>query len=344
MWCCHVVTVYGEHQMLTSGGTRNQAPNRVCAWRYYTSSANTVRVIEPGVSVATFISQRSASSGVAQELDPFSRLILLISIYAEERDVTKSAESWLFRRLLSQAAGTRALQSEIGTQSMCQEQLSSILDELASGADPGYDLFAPSKLTNQTGSPCQVSAQILYHLLSILRRVPLRTIYAISGWQTTASRTETAKKEFVSWVHSHPERARKCLWHSSMIIAALRHEDTIGFFHPLALLIAVLFLWEFLREIDPGPDPFQVVGSATPLRLDRLLDESQVEHWVREGDTSAFCITGMGILSGRGSANRVLKEFHRILLGQKSWLGLSRGIAYTTTQHLQGLPPTFTPE
>ncbi|KAH7109211.1 hypothetical protein EDB81DRAFT_672958 [Dactylonectria macrodidyma] len=327
-------------ESLPSDDNMWRASNAQGWWKCYSGKrGNKIYTVNP-----TLLSQQFTFNAAVQKLNTFSQLVILMGVYVEERYMKKFAESWLFRHLMSRANGTTTPEDRPDTLNPRMERQLPILEELGLAANHGFECFPSENRPSASGLSSQTTVRKFYHLLSILRQCPLRTLYALSGWQVTASGMDIANREFAAWVHEKPKAARECLWHCSMIFALLRQETMIAFFDPLVLLTAALFLRQYLLEFGSSDTRQQDTGSGGSLRLDRMFDRSHVEPWIQSGTPSSFYITGMGSLSHKGASIRVLKEFHRILLCQQSWIGLSRGIAYTAVQHLHGSIPTFTPE
>lgn len=180
------------------------------------------------------------------------------------------------------------------------------------------------------------SVKRYFHLLSILRDIQLRLLFALAGWKTTDAEADTATDALSTWMHSNRESGRECLLHAGALFGDVRNQIYKVSFDPFFLLISILYLWAY-QKLSPD------VGSAgvgiKPLRIDSGVDETVAKQWIEGKADYAVYVTGVGRLTGKDSAIRLLKELRRVLLIQTSWTTLHVGVARCIGQMIKGEKP-----
>lgn len=185
----------------------------------------------------------------------------------------------------------------------------------------------------------------LFHLMSVLRQVPLRHLFAFSRWRATEAESEESKCYLQSWMERDPVAARRCLWHAAMVLSSMRSKKQHACHEPFTLLISVSMIWAFdmlakpceaedWESIETGRDE-----KGPPTRIDRLKTFEQVERWAKEGRNDCVLLTGIGILRGPESSRRLLIECRKILSSGTAWARLRYAILHGVNEVLQGRPP-----
>lgn len=175
-----------------------------------------------------------------------------------------------------------------------------------------------------------------FHLISILRDVPLRHIYALCGWKATDAETDAARDVLSAWMRTNSERARKCVVHAGALFGDARRHVYKTSFDALLLLISSLYLWAY-QTLSPDASPG--VGSRPVLRIDCGVDEAVARAWINGESDYAIHITGVGRLTGRDSAVRLLKELCRVFYLSTSWTTFHFGAARGIEQVIKGEKP-----
>ncbi|KAK0109975.1 hypothetical protein ONS95_002642 [Cadophora gregata] len=185
----------------------------------------------------------------------------------------------------------------------------------------------------------------LFHIISILRRVPLRRLYSFSGWQTNAAEIEESEKSLESWMQGNEEAARECLWHAAVGFSTLRSQSYISCHAPLCMLVAAIYIWAYDKLSHYNVLKADTITRTNTVRLDSLQDPTRVEKWIKgESGSSRIYIREVGILNGSESISRLLLELERSLLGQTAWPGLCGGIAFAIRGIINGGLPLRQPE
>lgn len=260
----------------------------------------------------------------------------MTSVYVEEKRVLREAQSWLFSRLVNRAASDK--QGNIP--GLNQEQLRRPLDE-------EFDLFKYQPGTDPGTTSLAATHNKTYHLLSILRRVPSRSLYMFFSWKTTQRGTDAARKDLARWVAEEKQSPREALQHSAIIFRTIRNQTTTNFLDPFWLLIAVLYIRIYVELEDVSlKETIATFHSSPwtgqPLRIDYLLESDLSKSWTTSGAPVPLHITGVGLLDGAESGLKILKEALRILDRGTGWNGLSTAVAQTLKQVLNNRTPDLT--
>jgi hypothetical protein len=169
-----------------------------------------------------------------------ARLTAMASIYVEEKRLSRETQSWLFSRLRNSVAG------EDGKNTATSDSVRS-----RRPLDEEFELFKDQQGPGIERSALATTQMKTYHLLSILRRVPSRTLFMCFGWMTTAQGTDTATKELRQLVTEDKRSAREALQHSAILFRTICNQSTATFFDPLSLLIAALYMRVYV-QLDCG--------------------------------------------------------------------------------------------
>jgi hypothetical protein len=177
------------------------------------------------------------------------------------------------------------------------------------------------------------------HIMSILRHVSLRAVYAFSGWEADDRQVQEARTYLRRWINSDVQSVRKCLWHAALIFRTLRKKRRMSCFDVFYILIATLIIWTYcMLHSDTGMSGVQRQQpnhrSADAVRIDKV-ELSALSSWL-QGECHTIHLTGLGVLEGSQGARRVLEELGKVLMSGTEWAESRRGIAWATEQVISG--------
>ncbi|KAI9041369.1 Zn(II)2Cys6 transcription factor [Aspergillus affinis] len=257
------------------------------------------------------------TNNTIQSLGKTTSLIIMISLFSEEKTLRKQAQCLPYSTFLSSADPPSQLNN-------IPNILASQFKDLDPSQRPGSDKF--------TLSPQQ---QKLYHFLSILRHIPPNTMHASYGWMTTKAEAEIADSQ-VAELMRDAKQARESLVHAAQLFRLLREQNIVTFYDPFCLLIATQYIRKYTRHVLEERGEARSEVSGPPFRIDRLTSEEQ-KAWIQTGDAgSGIHVTGIGVLEKPGSSSRAFKEAARILRGSVAWARISQMIARSLMQSLRG--------
>jgi hypothetical protein len=266
------------------------------------------------------------------KLDRFSSNIRIFSLYANERAILDQVQS--SRRLGS------LLKPELGIDLQDQDVNSNRDRLLASGASLDdityldhviHDAIASKHLPHRAGE--QDLQDPIVHVISILRDIPLRTIYASVGWQANVPEMQRTRERLKEYLRCNQITARICLWHAAQVYLSMRNHRYPAYYACLSFVIAVTYILlydQILGETDPQGDL---------IRLDRLKEKTDADIWARDGESSRVHITGIGILNSTESSRRLLVGAANILRSQRPWRNMSESLADCFAQMSEGRRP-----
>ncbi|KAF4429654.1 hypothetical protein FACUT_9062 [Fusarium acutatum] len=271
-----------------------------------------------------------------ERLQGSARLVAMVSVYVEEKRLLEEWHSWLFCGLRSPAVGQTQQSTGTSTPDQFMKRQLGQRFELFQGHQGLYTNTIPLTLTHLK----------TYHLLSLLRRVPLRFLYMYFGWMTTQRGTQTAKEELSQVIVKDKQSAREALRHAAILFRIIRTQTTTTFFDPHSLLIASLYIRVYveledtiLKEISSNLGPSLSV--TRPFRIDQDLEADSLQQWIRLGIRVPLHLAGVGILDGVESGTRVLKEAIRVLGQRAEWKVLNKSTVKVLQQVIDGIPPTI---
>lgn len=273
-----------------------------------------------------------------KSMNCFAKEMYALNLYMEERSVLDKISSSPFWRLFMSSPSTA--HRGPNNAPFNASQASPEIKKMTSSVEDAFETLFDASLPGDSGH-----GDAMFHTLSILRRVPLRHLYAFSGWQATEVDVEVSKKYLRTWVRTEPASTRWCLWHAVMALKLLKSKQYFGCDDAFHVLIATLILWAFDLLSEPSDLQSSVSrgagwdGDQPPVRIDRLSGFSSAKVWAEAGRYDRIHMTGIGILRGPDSATQLLKDCCKILLSRTAWSGLCRGIAYAIEQVLRGKRP-----
>ncbi|KAJ6076155.1 hypothetical protein N7499_008136 [Penicillium canescens] len=247
-------------------------------------------------SVAELFGKNILTEEILSSLTDTGRLIVLVTLYVEECRALELCTSWVYTQGIHAVEYPKNVshQDHMGSRWGYAAQRETPLDQVFSH----FRTEIPSR-----SQPLESMTRKKYHLLSILRHVPLRLLYVFSGWMTTHQERSAARKQLEGWVNQSRE-ARKALVHAAVLFQSIRNQKTPTPFDPWCLLIASLYIWTYstlaghrVRSAMPAAS-----FSRRIVRLDQPLDPTTARTWLEEAPTMTAHITGIGMLTEPDSA------------------------------------------
>lgn len=171
-----------------------------------------------------------------------------------------------------------------------------------------------------------------YHVIGILRHIPLKILYSSLGWQTSEAGMRHSKERVKSFILRNSTATRKCLWHAASIFAKLRASQHWACIDPLSLCVAVHYLVAYDSSAS-HPEAGEI------LRLDR--NDQEVIIWLEQGGQVNVHISGIGIMGGQQSISSIITAVINIYRCQCAWKPLSQGLAARFEHLLHGEKPLF---
>lgn len=282
------------------------------------------------------------------EVADSTNVLVLLAEEELTRIRTASDRFWTSRLLQMSSKDTRQRSDSAGFLKSYQKA-AEIVSLKSSLLGSVLDEFLLSQANVSAGSNADALNKSIFHILSILRHVRLRSLYALSGWQANESEINEARTTLQHWFENDTKSARKCLWHAGSVFQALRTKTHFACFEPFNLLIAALVIWAYclLRPQVPRAAAMEQLnhydGGRPAVKIDQLSHQTAVDAWI-QGNNEIVHLTGAGILSGPEGARRVMRELHRILMSRTGWSAVCRGIAFAVEQLMSGGRPDFSEE
>ncbi|KAH6952074.1 hypothetical protein DER45DRAFT_390688 [Fusarium avenaceum] len=187
-------------------------------------------------------------------------------------------------------------------------------------------------------------SETIFHVLAILRLVPLDTLHSATGWQTTKEQKTKSKAQFKDFYIHNGAKARKALWHAACIFRSTRSCRRLACYDALSLTVSMGYVYCY-SEVHTllYPSRGSLTSTEPPpsiVRLDQLYERSAVERWVETGADSIVHLTGVGLLDGSDHCVRFLRDLERTLQSQITWRGFCQAFAGTFSQLRRGETPT----
>ncbi|KAG2421499.1 hypothetical protein HFD88_005474 [Aspergillus terreus] len=155
-------------------------------------------------------------------------------------------------------------------------------------------------------------------VLRLLRFVQYRLLYVSSGWMAQPQEVDAAAQHIVQLLQTEPQRARQSLLHAAQLFRIIRSQRQFEPHDSIILLMAVLYIWNYDRFVisDKPRDPSS--GDAEILRIDQSMDEDLQKKWIAGTfeTPKQVHISGLGVLNGRDSVPRILRESVHALVVQ----------------------------
>lgn len=200
-----------------------------------------------------------------------------------------------------------------------------------------YELLATTGESPISASTSILDARnIFFHLLGILRHIPLKKLYAYSGWYASEEDIAASGTYLAGWMRDNPVLARKCVAHAGAILRSIQSTPTTACYHYFCLLIAFLYLWTFERlkpDTSTTREQHCQLGTVgTLLKIDQRHNPSVRERWIQGNPGILVHITGVGMLSTPGTAQRLVKELLRVLGSRTGWPTFRKGLIICVSQ------------
>jgi len=208
--------------------------------------------------------------------------------------------------------------------------------------DPALEVLLMPSANTRARTGINSSDESILHVMSILRHVQLRDIYAFSGWQADESEILESRRRLQKWIDHEHESVRKCIWHAGSAFRLLRSKTHMTCFEPFNLLIAALTIWTYCI-LQPQSATATELHARHSVRIDQLIECRDVDEWIR-GRGNIIHLTGIGTLVGRDGARRLMVELHKVLLSRIGWTEACRGLAFAIEQVLSEKRPTYREE
>ncbi|RAH53310.1 hypothetical protein BO85DRAFT_504517 [Aspergillus piperis CBS 112811] len=267
----------------------------------------------------------------ASQTSDLSNLCQHLMLFTEEQRVQAASRSWILHDLGS---------GDLHHQSCPQKSSFGCLDWRYQMLVPPSSA-APSLIANVSDM-----RKTFFHLLFILRYLPLEKLYTYSGWYASEDDITSARSYLRTWLQNNPELSRECVSHAGALIGKIRSSPTLSCYDPFSLLISVMFLWAFERLKPDSPvapeESLQDREPAVIFRIDQCDEETIRERWLRGDPGVLVHITGVGLLSSAGGTRRLLQEFLRIIKSRTGWPTLCRGLAVCVRELMDGVAPITT--
>ncbi|KAH8894359.1 hypothetical protein GQ53DRAFT_717088 [Thozetella sp. PMI_491] len=280
--------------------------------------------------------------------EPFVYKIGVVELFADERRLQHQLRySPLLRSLVASRLGIAHYARTEASADLPPTGLSSLGAESAL-LDEAINSMVYRGIEAPFSSGASREVDTTVHVLAILRHVPLRTLFAATGWKTDEIEAERCKAKLRVFFHRSGPIARKCLWHAACIFATTRNTRHFACYDTLNLCLATCYIWVYDQIRAPAAqtsqeqDHNEAHSSKRPMvRLDKLQERSDVEEWIRAGADVDVHLTGVGVLDGSDCCIRFLREVQRTLRAQTAWKGISHAIARSFGQLGQGEIPTM---
>ncbi|KAL1860708.1 hypothetical protein Daus18300_009051 [Diaporthe australafricana] len=117
----------------------------------------------------------------------------------------------------------------------------------------------------------EASGKRVFHLISMLRNIRRRHLYALSGWRATDAEADAAKDALSAWMHNNRETARECLLHAGALFSDVRSQTYKVSFDPYFFLIPIIYMWAY-QKLSPDSDSGANIKPI--LRVDCGVDET----------------------------------------------------------------------
>jgi hypothetical protein len=238
-------------------------------------------------------------------------LFTMFALYANERCTLRQLGSY------TNSSNPDELQ---GPTSIISNREATIAVELRrKNIDSVLDHFSKPSNYHFPGSALHNTAIKLAHVLTILRFIPYRLMYVASGWLTDSNGAEHAGRSIAQTLKAEPVNARKSLIHAARLFCIIRTQRQFDAYDSFFLVIAALYISSYDRfVVVHGIRPAS--GTTPPpsvVRIDQEPGGNAEENW-SNGDADIH-ITGVGVLDGRDSVLRIMRESVSILSHDKAW-------------------------
>ncbi|KAG5787702.1 hypothetical protein H9Q69_013227 [Fusarium xylarioides] len=179
----------------------------------------------------------------------------------------------------------------------------------------------------------------IFHVIAILRLIPLETLHSATGWETNKEQMIKSKQCLKDHFENSDVKARKGLWHATCIFKTTQSSRRLACYDALSLTVAMGYIYCYSETRTALA---QISDRPLITRLDQLQDREAIERWIENGGDSVVHLTGVGILDGSDHCVRFLRDLERTLVSQIAWRGFCRAFASSFAQLRRGETPTKT--
>ncbi|CRK15681.1 hypothetical protein BN1723_005440 [Verticillium longisporum] len=280
-------------------------------------------IYPPQITMPTFadlFTSEETFQSYCKDLEEPARIIVMSTVFSEEKKLQRDAQGWLHQRILKQHGIAP------GKGRSCSTALFPLDQEFEMVSQNLPDLAPSTEILHKT-----------YHTISILRRVSQTELYLYFGWMTTPEVTQQARENLAYWIQNDLQSTKDCLLHAASLFRLIRDQKVTAFSDLFCLLIATIFM-RVLVDLDDAAMS-QVNDQYPILRVDQEIEDDVRTSWLKGATQFRLYVTGIGLLDGSRSAQRIVKEAIRILNRDTGWKDLCSNVASTLGHLLCGSVP-----
>ncbi|KAH7147319.1 hypothetical protein DER46DRAFT_514833 [Fusarium sp. MPI-SDFR-AT-0072] len=148
------------------------------------------------------------------------------------------------------------------------------------------------------------------HLLSMFIYLPVRELYAFSGWRVSSSQRAINNTKLRTWIRSKSE-ARASLIHACNAWSMIRKRKTGAQHEAMGFLFAAVMIWAWI-ELGKRPEVADLNLLST-VRLDEGND--LLKAWITNNKDRRLYLGGVGCLWEEGASRRLVHESAKTLEG-----------------------------
>ncbi|KAF4499299.1 hypothetical protein FAGAP_4504 [Fusarium agapanthi] len=177
----------------------------------------------------------------------------------------------------------------------------------------------------------------IFHVIAILRLIPLETLHSTTVWETNKEHMFKSKMHLNDFFKNSGVKERKGLWHATCIFKTTRSSRRLACYDALSLTVAMGYIYCY-SETRTSLSGVSTRPQIT--RLDQLQDTEAIERWIESGGDNVVPLTGVGKLDGSDRCVRFHRDLEGTLVSQIAWRGFCRAFASSFAQLRRGETPT----
>ncbi|KAL4993522.1 hypothetical protein BDV10DRAFT_198273 [Aspergillus recurvatus] len=288
-----------------------------------------------GISLKAAFSDPNLLDYLLDDSCDLTRTVILLTFRTEERRLLRTSQPW-FAADIATGLKERRLYK-------WPDDLVSFRTALDDKCDPTIRRYAA--LRSVSGNTPSF-LKLIYHVSNIMRRTPLRCLYALSGWQATVEQMTAAAASLSHWMQHNPVLARETFLQAATLYNVLHGQTSGTGGQHLAFLVAALYIWAYCMVAGGNSLPIAhgTRQTSRPLRLDKPLPEEVKDAWVRGTLDAPIYVRGVGVVDGPESAIRALKGLRSSLSSHRSWPSLRKGLIYSLSEVIDGRFASHSPD